>query len=180
MAGRGKPKDPNHIPYAVQFEAFDRIGLDALLDKYLEVRSVRDMLVAVGMDRKAGGALYAWLHKQDKMTEEELEAAGFSETRWVRWSAARRAIGLAYADAAIDTVEDATAQTIAVDREKAGTYRWAAEQFARQDFGKESRVKHEVSGRLDVVGEWALVLRHGVELEELEEADVELLEPGDD
>lgn len=180
MAGRsGKPLPEGHVPYSEQFEAFDVIGLDALLDAYMETRSATKLLKKVGLKPKARGALYAWLHKQDKLTEEEMEDLEITQTRWQRWQEVRRAVGLSYADDAVEVAENATASTLAVAREKGISYRWAAEQFARQDFGKESRVKHEVSGRLDVKQEWALVLKHDMD-DEIEEVTAEVLTDGED
>jgi len=77
------------------------------------------------------GMLYEWLHKDNE--------------RWERYQEARRIGAHVLAEQALEIVDDATSETIAVDRERARIRQWLAERANPRDFGKEAGVQVNLS-----------------------------------
>lgn len=103
------------------------------------------------------GMLYEWLHKDSE--------------RWERYQEARRVGAHVLAEQALEIVDDATSETISVDRERARIRQWLAERANPKDFGKEGAgVNLQLS-----IGDLHLQAVKQLPAQDIEEAEYEVL-----
>lgn len=154
-----------------RIEHFDELGEDKLFDMWLEIRSVRKMMKAIGYeDSEVAGAhrcFYRWLKREEGRRE--------------RWDELGEIAGHDAAESIQDVVDEATPETTNLARLKVDHLKWRAESL-------NSRYGRQKGGNVNVTvntkNAWLGALQQAEQIttsddEAIEEADYEMLESGE-
>lgn len=95
-------------------------GEEWVLEQIMDGRTLAQVCDVMDCSR---GMVYQWLHKD--------------EERWTAYNAAKMIGAHAMVEDAFEILENATPDTIVVDRERAKIRQWIAERANRKDFGSE-------------------------------------------
>lgn len=111
--------------------------------------------------------LYGWLHLEDGLP---------SPNRWDRWQEVRKQVAQQAADDVITIAENMDRSTVYIDQHKIKVKQWVAERFDREGFGKLPRdaATTNVNVQVSTGSAWLEAISQPVE--QIEEADVEVIE----
>ena len=130
-----------------RFAILHDLGIDEVIDLYIEYGTVRELVRHIFTARHAGETpsvrfLYDWLQDDPE--------------RWAQWQQAKRIIGTLEADAAIVAARDATPKDVQVRRLQAEVHKWRASVMNREEFGERPQ-KLDVA--ISLKSEWAEAMR---------------------
>ena len=95
-------------------------GEEWVLEHIMDGRTLAHVCDVMDISR---GQVYQWLHKEDE--------------RWTAYNAAKMIGAHAMVEDAFEILENATPESIVVDRERAKIRQWIAERANRKDYGSE-------------------------------------------
>ena len=103
----------------------EELGEDHIFATYIQTRSVRKLLEAIGIPN-GHQALYDWLHGRGEDSDPD---------RWQRWQDTRKIVADRAVDNIVETVESVTPDNAAASRVRLDGEKWLAAMHNREAYG---------------------------------------------
>ena len=132
-------------------------GEEWVLEHIMDGRTLAQVCDVMDVSR---GMVYQWLHKD--------------EERWDAYNAAKMIGAHAMVEDAFEILENATPETIIVDRERAKIRQWIAERANRKDFGTEKG--QQVQAVLSISELHLVAVQEALKDVPVEDADYEVID----